>query len=165
MDTERARAIAERKHAGDLEENGAPVLDHIRRVAWSTPAEARVVAWLHELFEWSEVSEQELLADGLTSDELRAIRLLHRQGDSRSDAVYLAHLSLIIEAAGHSGHLARTVKIADLQDRLLHPRVRRDGWSPPYGLALQLLAQTNGAVARGTGRRDVIRRRRSRAVT
>lgn len=40
METERARAIAERKHAGDREENGALVLDH------------------------------------LTSDELRAVRLL-----------------------------------------------------------------------------------------
>ena len=96
MDTERARAIAEREHAGDREENGAPLLAHIRRVAWSTPAEARAVAWLHELFEWSEVSEQELLAGGLTGDELRAIRLLHRPGDSRSDRVYLAHLSLIM---------------------------------------------------------------------
>jgi len=145
MNTERARAIAEREHAGEREENGAPLLAHIRRVAWSTPAEARAVAWMHELFEWSEVSEQELLADGLTDDELRAIRLLHRAGDSRSDWVYLAHMSLIMQAAGHSGHLARSVKVADLQDRVLHPRVRGYGWSPPYGRALQLLAQANGA--------------------
>jgi len=145
MDTEYARAIAEREHAGDREETGAPLLGHIRRVVRATRAEARVVAWLHELFEWSDMTEQELLADGLTSDELRAIRLLQRPGDSRSDEVYLAHLSLIVEAAGHSGHLARTVKVADLEDRLLHPRVRRDGWSPPYGRALQRLAQANGA--------------------
>ena len=165
MDTERARAIAEREHAEDREENGVPVLDHLRRVASATPAQARVVAWLHELFEWSEISEQELLAEGLTSDELRAIRLLHRPGDSRSDMVYLAHLRLIIEAAGYSGYLARAVKVADLQDRLLHPRVRPDGWSPPYGRALQLLAQANGATARATGRRDPRRRRRPSAVT
>jgi hypothetical protein len=163
MDAELARAIAEQTHAGDREENGAPVLDHIRRVARATPAEARVVAWLHELFEWSDMSEQDLLAHDLTSDELRAIRLLHRPGGSRSDEVYLAHLRLIIEAAGHSGYLARTVKAADLQDRLQHPRVRRDGWSPPYGRALQLLAQANRAGPRATARRDA--RRRSRAVT
>jgi hypothetical protein len=145
MDIERARAIAERKHAGDREENGASVLDHTRRVARATPAEARVVAWLHELFEWSDMSEQELLADGLTSDELRAIRLLHRPGDSHSEWIYLAHLNLIVQAAGHSGHLARTVKGADLRDRLLHPRVRRGGWTPPYGRALQMLVQADGA--------------------
>lgn len=148
MDTERARAIAERQHAGHREENGAPLLGHIRRVAMAAPAEARAVAWLHELFEWSDVSEHELLAVGLTADELRAIRLLHRPGDSRSEQVYLAHLRLIMQAAGHSGHLARSVKVADLQDRLLHPRVRRDGWSPPYGRALRLLAQANGAQRR-----------------
>jgi hypothetical protein len=31
------------------------------------------------------------------------------------------------------------VKIADLQDRCLHPRVRADGWSPPYATARALL--------------------------
>jgi hypothetical protein len=31
------------------------------------------------------------------------------------------------------------VKTADLQDRCLHPRVRADGWSPPYATALALL--------------------------
>jgi hypothetical protein len=150
MDTDRARTIAEREHARDREENGAPLLGHIRRVASATPTEARAVAWLHELFEWSTMSEQELLADGLTSDELRAIRLLRRTGDSRSDRHYLAYLALIMHAAGHSGHLARAVKIADLQDRILHPRVRRDGWSPPCGRALQLLAQANGEMSVAT---------------
>jgi hypothetical protein len=34
------------------------------------------------------------------------------------------------------------VKIADLEDRRLHPRARRDGWSPPYELGLQRLLDT-----------------------
>jgi hypothetical protein len=47
------------------------------------------------------------------------------------------------------GRLARLVKIADLQDRCLHPRVHPDGWSPPYarGLALLMHHDTRRATA------------------
>jgi hypothetical protein len=100
------------------------------------------VAWLHEALERTAVTERELLVAGLTSDELRALRLLNRTTDSRSDHRYLAHLELIALAAGGSGRLARIVKTADLRDRCLHPRVRCDGWSPPYARALQLLWDT-----------------------
>jgi hypothetical protein len=139
MDTCHARVIAERLHAGDREEDGTPLLQHIRRVADRAPAEGRPVAWLHEVLEWTTVTEQELLLNGLTSEELRALRLLNRTHDSRSDRVYLAHMQLIAGAGGSSGRLARLVKIADLEDRRLHPRVRADSWSPPYARALDLL--------------------------
>jgi hypothetical protein len=98
------------------------------------------VAWLHEVLEWTAVTEQELLIAGLTSDELRALRLLNRTTDSHSDHRYLARLELIAHATGDSGRLARIVKTADLEDRSLHPHVRRDGWSPPYAQALKLLS-------------------------
>jgi hypothetical protein len=142
MKPDRARSIAERVHADDLDENGAPMLGHIRRVAGRTPPDARTVAWLHEVLEHTALSEHELLADGLSDDELRALRLLRRTGDTRSDGVYMAHLDRIARAAGHSGELARAVKLADLEDRMAHPRVRPDGWSPPYAQGLQLLLQT-----------------------
>jgi hypothetical protein len=139
MDLARARAFAEILHAGEREPDGTPLLDHVRRVAQMVPAEARPVAWLHEALESTGVTEQELLTEGLTSDELRAIRLLRRTSDARSYGVYLAHVELIAGAAGRSGYLARMVKIADLEDRCLYPRVRRDGWSPPYAEGLELL--------------------------
>ena len=139
MDADHARAIAQRLHAADREEGGAPLLRHVARVAGRTPAEAQAVAWLHEALESTTVAEHELLRQGLSTDELRALRLLHRTADSRSDQVYLAHVNLIARAAGRSGHLARMVKIADLEDRALHPRVRPDGWSPPYELGLERL--------------------------
>lgn len=139
MEIVRARLIAERLHADDCEEDGNPLLAHIRRVVRLVDADAQAVAWLHEAFEWTAVAEQELLMDGLDSEELRALRLLHRTHDLRLDRVYLAHLHLIARATGHAGRLARLVKIADLQDRCLHPRVRADGWSPPYARGLALL--------------------------
>jgi hypothetical protein len=145
MDIDSARAIAARLHAGESEEDGTPVMRHVQRVVSRTPAEARTVAWLHEALESAAVSEQELLAHGLTDDELRALRLLDRTKGSRSDDVYLAHVDLIAHAAGHSGELARMVKRADLEDRLANPRVRSDGWSPPYERGLERLRNGSGA--------------------
>jgi hypothetical protein len=139
MDAMDARAIAEQAHAGTRDESGEPVIEHVRRVRAMVPAEASVVAWLHEVLECSALSEQELLMAGLTTEELRALRLLSRTGHAHSDRVYLAHLELIVRSAGESGHLARLVKIADLRDRRRHPRVRDDGWAPPYDRALRRL--------------------------
>jgi hypothetical protein len=150
METRRARAIAERLHLGDREEDGTPVIRHVQRVASTVTEEARAVAWLHEALDWTAVTEQELLVVGLTSDELRALRLLNRTTDSRSDRRYLAHLELIARAVGGSGRLARIVKTADLKDRCLHPRVRCDGWSPPYARALQLLLEPRDDPHRAT---------------
>lgn len=132
MESSHARAIAERLLAGVHEPGGMLLLAHVRRVAAATPPEARAVAWLHEVLETGNVSEQELLSDGLSSDELRALRLLTRTSGSHSDSAYLAHLELIALAAGHSGELARSVKLVDLEDRQVHPLVRSDGWAPPY---------------------------------
>jgi hypothetical protein len=143
METWSARAIAERLHLGDREEDGTPLIRHVRRVAMAVPAGARPVAWLHEVLEWTAVTERELLLEGLTSDELRALRLLSRMIDSRSERRYLAHVELIARAAGRSGDLARIVKTADLGDRCFHPHVRRDGWSPPYARALHILQQAD----------------------
>jgi hypothetical protein len=144
MDPEVARALASRLHARDREPGGAPRLAHIRRVAFATPREARAVAWLHEALETGGVGEQELLEAGLTNDQLRAIRLLTVPAPIHSDAVYLGRIELIARAAGHSGDLARAVKIADLQDRGAHPPARAGGWSPPYRRALGRLLTAAG---------------------
>jgi hypothetical protein len=74
MATERARAIAEQLHATDVDESGAPVLMHLHRVAPLPPPAARPVAWLHEAFELTGITEQELLESGPTLDELRVLR-------------------------------------------------------------------------------------------
>jgi hypothetical protein len=154
MESNHAQAIAERLHADDLEPDGTPLLMHIERVARRTPPEAHAVAWLHEALETDVVTEQELLDQGVSADELRALRLLVWPSRSRSSRVYLAHLELVARAAGRSGRLARMVKIADLDDRRLHPRVRRDGWTPPYARGLELLlhaAEQHDVIAADVG--------------
>ena len=139
MRVERARRIAERAHRGSVEPTGEPVIAHISRVAQASPPFARPVAWLHEVFEYSSIQEEELLAGGLTEEELRALRLLSRPSESRSEASYLAHTDRIARSAGQGGDIARAVRRADLEDRMQHPRRRADGWHPPYQLALEHL--------------------------
>jgi hypothetical protein len=136
-----ARAIAQRAHAGQLDPGREPLLDHVRRVALASPRRARSVAWLHEVLEQTDISEQQLLAQGLSDEELRALRLLVRAPGDRSVTGYLAHVRMIARSAGLAGVLARDVKRADLTDRIGHRALRRDGWSPPYEQGLAILSE------------------------
>ena len=139
MSAERARALAEALHQGQRDPGGEPLIDHVRRVAAAVPRDARVVAWLHEVLEHTPISEHALLAEGLSREGLRALRLLTRHRDSRSDTIYLAHIEMIRRASGPGADIARTVKRADLADRTLKPPTRADGWTPPYQRALEML--------------------------
>ena len=138
MTSAAARRLAERIHAGTPDRYGAPLLDHVRRVALSSPKEARAVAWLHETLECSNVSREELRAAGVSSDELAAVELLTRDPDPEA---YKSHIAQIAKAPGHAGELARAVKHADLVDRLEHQnRESRRTARPPYRQALHILA-------------------------
>jgi hypothetical protein len=139
VNADHGRALAETLHDGQLDRGGAPLIDHIRRVAAAVPKQARVVAWLHEALEHTAISEEQLLAQGLTDDELRALRLLTRDMNSRSNARYLAHIERIARACGAGADVAQSVKRADLADRTLNAPTRTDGWSPPYELGLKVL--------------------------
>jgi hypothetical protein len=139
MDTTSARTIAERLHRDDVDLRGAPLLDHIARVARATPAEAEAIAWLHETLDSGAATEHELLAAGVSGDELRALRLLSWPNWTRSDAMYLAHARLIAHAAGWSGRAARMVAVADIRDRGRAWRGGARGWSPPYAETLRVL--------------------------
>jgi DNA-binding NarL/FixJ family response regulator len=112
-----AREIATWVHAEQREPEGRPKLHHIASVVRASPPDAACVAWLHEVLETGAVTEQDLLRDGLDSEELRALRLLRVPTWSASEVAFLAHVEFIARAAGHSGRLARTVALADLGDR------------------------------------------------
>jgi hypothetical protein len=142
IDADRARALAESLHDGQLDAGGAPLIEHVRRVAAAVSRDARVVAWLHEAFEHTSISAESLLAEGVPTDELRALKLLTRDQHSRSNASYLEHVHEIADARGTGGRIARSVKRADLADRAIHRSIRADGWSPPYELGLAILQRT-----------------------
>ena len=139
LDADRAAALAARLHRGQRDGTGALLIDHVARVAAAVPADACVAAWLHEAFEYTPMSEEELLAEGVSSDELRALRLLTRDRTSRSATRYLGHIRLIADAVGPGADIARQVKRADLVDRAAHPTGAGGGWSPPYALGLEIL--------------------------
>jgi len=109
LGAERARAVAELLHRGQQDAAGESVIQHVGRVAARVPEHARVVAWLHEALEATPVPEETLLAEGLSTGELRALRLLVRAGQARNDVSYLAHVRQIARALGPGAALARTV--------------------------------------------------------
>jgi hypothetical protein len=139
IDEERARALAEQLHRGRLDRGGAPLIHHVRRVAAAVSGDARVVAWLHEVLEYAAVSEESLLVEGVSNAELRALRLLTRDTESRSIARYLGHVRLIADAVGPGAGIARQVKHADLVDRVAHPAGNGGDLAPPYALGLAIL--------------------------
>ncbi len=141
MTPEAARRLAEEVHGRALDRYGAPLLDHVRRVAALTPRAARSVAWLHEVLECTDLSAAALHDAGASQDEVRAVELLTR-APAAELAEYEAHVRRIAEAPGRAGELARAVKRADLRDRL------GNQWAcapsapprPPYRYALSVLS-------------------------
>ena len=145
MNLARAQLLATRAHRGQRQPTGEPLIAHVRRVAAATPESARPVAWLHEVLEWTSVSEEKLLAYGASDDELRALRLLTRTLGGSSESGYLAHVTMIARADGPAGVLARAVKVSDLEDRLRHPGRGTGESRPPYERALALILAAEAA--------------------
>lgn len=78
------------------------------------PAEARSVAYLHDILEHSDASVADLEAAGVTPVELQAVQLL----TCHPDESFEAHALRIAYAKGSAGRLARMVKLADIDDHL-----------------------------------------------
>jgi (p)ppGpp synthase/HD superfamily hydrolase len=124
-----ARAIMRRSHLGQRNRFGEPVIEHVERVAGAVPPEARTTAWLHDLFELTQVDRTQLRARGLTEVEDLALKLLTR----RKHEAYDTYVVRIADAPGSAGRIARMVKLADLDDHLAHSRIPAD--APPYAWA------------------------------
>lgn len=132
-----ARAAAERAHGLAIEPNGQPMIAHVRRVAAMVPPEAVRVAWLHDVLEWTGLTEHDLAPVQLSMAERQALRLLTRTRDG--DEEFLSHLGKIVAAEGSAGRIARAVKWADMVDRSRAPRDPGATWVPPYARALRIL--------------------------
>jgi hypothetical protein len=129
MDTRIARNIAHYSHLESRDRFGDLWTEHVERVAAAVPQEAQVVEFLHDVLEQTGTPAAELLAHGLTPDELASLKLLTRS-DLES---YEAHALRIAWAVGPQCDLARCVKLADLDDHLAHGVTPAD--APPYGWA------------------------------
>src|SRR3954451_13324942 len=130
MEIADARALAHERHFGQQTRHGDLLTEHLERVASSVPLDAMTVAFLHDLLEYSDVTLGEVAALGLSDDEIAALVLLTREeGES-----FEAHSLRIAFARGAGSRLARTVKLADLDD---HINSRKVAGAPPYGWARQ----------------------------
>ena len=129
MDPEIARNIAHYSHLDQRDRWGEPIVEHVERVAAAVPEEARAVAFLHDVLERTPTTAEELRAQGLDVVELAALALLTRAPEDE----YELYCLRIAWARGESGALARTVKLADLDDHLAQYPQPDD--APPYAWA------------------------------
>ncbi len=108
----RAVEIAEIAHQGQLDKVGEPYIEHCRRVAFAVPsADEKTVAYLHDVVEKARSWPMErLAAEGFPTKILEAVQALTRAAaESDEDFVRRAVRN----------DLARSVKIADLNDNLV----------------------------------------------
>jgi hypothetical protein len=124
-----ARNLAYAQHGERRTAAGELFVQHLERVATSVAAEARSVAYLHDILEHSDASVADLEAAGVTPVELEAVQLLTRHPDESFEA----HTLRIAYATGPAGRLARMVKLADIDDHL--SRGGNSASQRPYGWA------------------------------
>ena len=105
---ERAIAIAEKQHAGQVDKAGRPYMEHPLRVmqAMSNDAE-RIVAILHDVIEDTDFSLDQLAAEGFPGYILEALDAVTRR-DSETYEAFVARAA--------TNPIGRRVKYADLQD-------------------------------------------------
>ncbi|MES2321951.1 MAG: HD domain-containing protein [Pseudomonadota bacterium] len=118
---ERAIAIAATAHASQLDKAGQPYILHPLRVMLRLQSEhARMAAVLHDVVEDTDVTLQQLAAEGFPQQVIAAIEALtKRPGESRLQAAQRAAVN----------PLAREVKLADNAEnmdlsRIEHPTER-----------------------------------------
>ncbi|MBD8656298.1 guanosine-3',5'-bis(diphosphate) 3'-pyrophosphohydrolase [Oxalobacteraceae sp. CFBP 13730] len=105
---ERAIAISERQHAGQVDKAGRPYIEHPLRVmkAMSNDAE-RIVAILHDVIEDTDFTLDQLAAEGFPGYILEALDSVTRRDGETYEA-------FVARAA--TNPISRRVKYADLQD-------------------------------------------------
>jgi hypothetical protein len=123
-----ARALAHTIHTGQRTRHGATMSEHVERVGSAVPESARAVALLHDVLERSASVLATLLASGLTELEAGALDLL----TPAAGETYELHVLRIAAERGPAGHMARIVKIADVDDHITARYVVGD---PPYAWA------------------------------
>jgi (p)ppGpp synthase/HD superfamily hydrolase len=108
----KARKLAERVHAGQVDKAGRPYVEHLERVAETVQHPkslglAKAVAWLHDIVEDTEVGELDLMAAAMPAEVVAAVlAITHQPNEPRTD--YYARV--------RANDLALAVKLADVAD-------------------------------------------------
>lgn len=105
---ERAIAIAEQQHAGQVDKAGRPYIEHPKRVMKAMGNDAdRIVAILHDAIEDTDLTLDQLAAEGFPDYVLEALDSVTRRDGETYEA-------FVARAARNT--IGRRVKYADLQD-------------------------------------------------
>lgn len=105
---DRARLIAEKAHAGQVDKAGCPYIEHVARVADRVEGGVeKAVAWLHDVLEDTILEAPDLRYKGMPEEVVQAVlALTHRPHEPR-DVYYLR-----VKADRY----ALAVKLADIAD-------------------------------------------------
>lgn len=105
---ERAKQLAYRAHAGQVDKAGRPYIEHVERVAArvADDPQAEAVAWLHDCMEDAPWSEEEIRCNFPSAISLAVAAITRWRGHSAG--VYYEHVS--------ANPLALRVKLADIAD-------------------------------------------------
>lgn len=105
---EKAIEIAARAHAGVPDKNGQPYILHPIRVMLGVEGEtARIVAILHDVVEDTDVTFEDIAAEGFSEEIVAALKLVtHQSGQAYADYVI----------ACQANQTAKQVKLSDLRD-------------------------------------------------
>ena len=135
---ERAIEIAAKAHAGQVDKAGAPYVFHPLRMmlAVSSP-EARMAAVLHDVVEDTDVTFEQLQAEGFPTPVLEAVEALTRR-EGEDYEVFIRRVA--------PNPVAREVKLADLRDnsdlsRIAEPTERDRERIEKYRRAIAYLAR------------------------
>lgn len=105
---ERAKALAHRAHAGQVDKAGRPYIEHVARVAAavSDDAQCEAVAWAHDILEDCKHAEEEFWCN-LPGIVTRNVHYLTRYSWQRADQYY---------DRIRKNPIALRVKLADIAD-------------------------------------------------
>ena len=108
---ERAIEIAVIAHKGQLDKSGRPYIEHLIRVmSLGKSDNEKIVGVLHDLFEDTKMTTQDLIDEGFNSEIIAAIELLTKKPTDNDYATYIKNVK--------TNPIATQVKINDLTDNM-----------------------------------------------
>lgn len=114
---QKARVLATRVHAGQMDKGGQPYIEHPLRVAEGVGGDGRdavIAALLHDVIEDGGITASELRAQGFPEAAVQAVEIVTKQeGEHGTEEGYRRFIERI---ASSGSELAIRVKLADLAD-------------------------------------------------
>ena len=112
-----ALAIALRAHTGIVDKAGQPYILHPIRIMLKMHSdEEKATALLHDVIEDSNITADDLRAEGIPETVIRAVLALTKQDNE-------TYTAFVLRAKQHP--IARKVKIADIEDNLNVLRIKQ----------------------------------------